>query len=81
MKIFCIVECIIFQEMINKKNLLLVIHSFDSSISFGVSCESHKTESTTAIGITILDDDLNGTLHYATQSVIHPAKWIIIVFW
>ena len=40
------------------RNSLLVVHAVNCGVGLGIRCEAHKSESTAAVGIPVLDDDL-----------------------
>lgn len=56
------------------ESLLLVVHSVHGSISLGVAAETDETETTAAVGVTILDNDLR----VVEESLVWYAKVVTI---
>lgn len=54
--------------------VLLVIHGVYSGISILFGSETDETESTTAVGITVLDDDLRVDVSYNREEILKKEK-------
>jgi hypothetical protein len=56
------------------ESLLLVVHSVHGSISLAVAAETDETETTAAVGVTILDNDLR----VVKKSLVRHGKVVTI---